>query len=57
MGHGRRENNYSLSCPIYGLDRYVPPDVVWFMGGPNLKYDTILTSEFGIVFPVCYLDR
>ena len=25
MGHGRRENNYSLICPIYGLDRYVPP--------------------------------
>ena len=57
MGHGRRENNYSLSCPIYGLDRYVPPDVVWFMGAPNLKYGTILTTEFGIVFPVCYLDR
>ena len=54
MGHGRRENNYSLICPIYGLDRYVPPDGVWFMMGSNLKYGAILT-EFGLVFPVCYI--
>ena len=55
MGHEKRENNYSLLSHIYGLDRYVPPEGVWFMREPNLKYGTILT-EFGIAFPVCYFD-
>ena len=42
--------------PIYGLDRYVPPDRVWFLRVSILQYG-IIFAHFGIVFPVCSLDR
>ena len=50
-GGGRCEG-----IPIYGLDRYVPPDRVWFLRVSILQYG-IIFAHFGIVFPVCSLDR
>ena len=45
-----------VGIPIYGLDRYVPPDRVWFLRVSILQYG-IIFAHFGIVFPVCSLDR
>ena len=42
--------------PIYGLDRYVSPDRVWFLRLSILQQG-IIFGHFGIVFPVCSLDR
>ena len=42
--------------PIYGLDRYVLPDRVWFLR-VSIFQQGIIFAHFGIVFPVCSLDR
>ena len=45
-----------MKFPIYGLDRYNPPDRLWFFGVLNLKWD-IIFALVGIVFPVGSLGR
>ena len=40
--------------PLYGLDRYVPPEKVWFL---RVLIFFIIFALVGIVFPVSSSDR
>ena len=35
LGEGRGARGEGRGSPVYGLDRYVPPDRVWFLSTPS----------------------